>query len=89
MAKSKKSNQMAKLSLLSTILAKQCISNTMVTLHLAESNLVVDLAKTNKSASWNDSSPSTYTASTLYIATKSPDQLKTATPSSTQPKPQQ
>jgi len=61
----------------------------MVTLHLAESNLAVKLAKTYESTSWNGSSPSTYTTSTIYIATKSLDQLNTATPSPTQPEPQQ
>ena len=60
----------------------------MVTPHLAESDLVVELAKTYESASWNDSSPLTYTTNTLYIVTKSPDELNTATPSLTQPKPQ-
>lgn len=60
----------------------------MVTLHLADSKLEIKLEKTYKLASWNNPSPSTHIASTLHIATKPLDQLKTAAPSLAQPEPQ-
>ena len=81
--------QLAKLLLLPTVLAEQCISISMVTLHFTEPKLAVKLEKTYKPTNRNNPPTSTYTASTLHIAIEPSDQPTTIAPSPTQPKSQQ